>query len=383
MLCRNINIQYFYIFIVYTLFCYFFGIRFLEVFQDAQIHRRKDFLYNLNGISNKLTFEAVNNNTEFDEFANSLRKMPKAPYLILYDSTNVDVVLNHVCNLQFIPNSLSRLVAISFDPNSHSVLKQKHPNIPNLLFDLTGHKKSISSLPDPRGYLSYSLVLLVHAQICASLAFRGIDFWSMHQDTLWTGSFDQLELESRYGNYNLILDTIGNETPYYFRNKDLACGATFFVRGGPVSYQFFQQVISFMLTFQSPDSTIMSYLCSHQGYKCKFLPHSISSSFNYFESPREMVPVLIQIDGGRKDGDSKMDVLKRQNLVFTFENGTCNEKAVRELRETIKTSFQSLIRQDWSLEENWFGSGVFFLRHLFNVDPGRRKVYLKAHYHII
>lgn len=45
-----------------------------------------------------------------------------------------------------------------------------------------------------------------------------------------------------------------------------------------------------------------------------------------------MVPVLIQIDGGRKDGDSKMDVLKRQNLVFTFENGTCNEKAVRELR---------------------------------------------------
>lgn len=88
----------------------------------------------------------------------------------------MDVVLNHICNIQFIPNTLSRLVALAFDREAQMALKEKHPNIVNGLVDL----KKFSTVPENHGYVTYSLALHTHAKICASLALRGIDFWSMH-----------------------------------------------------------------------------------------------------------------------------------------------------------------------------------------------------------
>lgn len=53
-----------------------------------------------------------------------------------YDSSNLDVFLNHICNLAFIPNALSRLVAVSFDTNAHMIIREKHPRIPSVIVDL-------------------------------------------------------------------------------------------------------------------------------------------------------------------------------------------------------------------------------------------------------
>uniref|UniRef100_A0A8R1DQ63 Nucleotid_trans domain-containing protein n=2 Tax=Caenorhabditis japonica TaxID=281687 RepID=A0A8R1DQ63_CAEJA len=98
-----------------------------------------------------------------------------------YDSSNVDVVLNHICNLKFIPNALSRLVAVAFDENALNVLQKKHPTVPNVLVNLEQYTRTIDSDMENRRYLIYSFALVTHAKICASLAARGIDFWSMHQ----------------------------------------------------------------------------------------------------------------------------------------------------------------------------------------------------------
>uniref|UniRef100_A0A1I7UTZ7 Nucleotid_trans domain-containing protein n=1 Tax=Caenorhabditis tropicalis TaxID=1561998 RepID=A0A1I7UTZ7_9PELO len=279
--------------------------------------------------------------------------MHKPPYLILYDSSNVDVVLNHICNLRFIPNTLSRLVAIAFDENAELALRQKHPMIPNVLIDL----KPLVDYLDPgmqnRGYLIYTLALVVHAKICASLALRGIDFWSMHQDTLWTQNFDLMNVEDRYPDSNLLFDTIGNE------------------------------VESYMLSYQSPDSSIMTYLCGHHHYKCQFLPQWMVSSYNYFEGPRENVPILIQLDGGKRPGESKMDVMRRGRFVFRHDNGTCDERTFYKLREYVKFGFPDAIRKDGSLKENLYSKTLYVLKNLFNIDPGNRKFYLTIHQSLI
>lgn len=153
-----------------------------------------------------------------------------------------------------------------------------------------------------------------------------------------------------------------------------------------------------MLSHQSPDSTIFTYLCGHHHYKCQFLPQWMVSSFNYFEGPRENVPVLIQIDGGKQKGESKMDVLRRGNFVFQHENGTCDETNFHKLRqevlknilikqiffrENVKFGFPDFIRKDGSLKENSFQKTVYFMKNLFNVDPWNRKFYLTIHESLI
>lgn len=358
-------------------------VRFSEVFIDHRVFRQKNFLHTLNNLSAQIPFDKIHNDPNFEEFSYILKTMPKAPYLILYDSSNIDVVLNHICNLKFIPNSLSRLVAVAFDEKSQLALKQQYPAIPNVLIDLKPLMNQIEPKTENRGYLVYTLALVVHAKICASLALRGIDFWSMHQDTLWTQNFDMMNVEDRYPNANLLFDTIGNENQLYHRMQHWVCGATFFVRGNPMTYQFFSQVESFMLTSQSPDSSIFTYLCGHHQYKCEFLPQWMVSSFNYFEGPRENVPVLIQMDGGKKPGESKMDVLKRGKFVFRHENGTCDERNFHKLREYVKFGFPDSIRKDGSLKENWYSKTVYILKNFFNVDPWNRKFYLTIHQTLI
>ncbi|CAO4381661.1 unnamed protein product [Caenorhabditis nigoni] len=357
--------------------------RFTSIFTDYRVFRQKDFLLTLNDLSAQIPFEDIHEDDEFDEFANVLKAMPKAPYLILYDSSNIDVVLNHICNLQFIPNTLQRLVAVAFDEKSEMILRKNYPEVPNVLINLKPILDSMDPKKQNRGYLVYTLALVVHAKICASLAARGIDFWSMHQDTLWTQNFDMMNVEDRYPDANMLFDTIGNENPLYHRMRDWVCGATFFVRGNPTTFQFFRQLESYMLSYQSPDSSIMTYLCGHHHYKCEFLPQWMVSSFNYFEGPRDNVPVLIQLDGGKRPGESKIDVLKRGHFVFRHENGTCNERSFHKLRDYVKYGFPDAIQKDGSLKENWYSKTIYFFKNLFNIDPWNRKFYLTIHQSLI
>ncbi|VDO22174.1 unnamed protein product [Haemonchus placei] len=50
------------------------------------------------------------------------------------------------------------------------------------------------------------------------------------------------------------------------------CGSTFFARAGPVTVDFFKKVAHMMTRRQSPDSSIMTYLCGAKYYKCSTLP---------------------------------------------------------------------------------------------------------------
>lgn len=91
------------------------------------------------------------------------------------------MLYNHICNLKFIPNALSRVVTIAFDKDAHLNLQDKYPHIPNTLIDLAPLKESLKSVGENHGYLTYSLVLMVRVKICASLAQRGINFWISQQ----------------------------------------------------------------------------------------------------------------------------------------------------------------------------------------------------------
>ncbi|CAA92508.3 Nucleotide-diphospho-sugar transferase domain-containing protein [Caenorhabditis elegans] len=372
-------------FLVPSLHIYFIYILYTKsLYQgDGKMYKRKAYLQNLLSYSKEITFDTANAGVEFNAFANILKKMPKTPYVILFDSSNIDVLYNHICNLKFIPNAVSRIVAIAFDKDAHLKLHEKYPNIPNILIDLTPLKKSIEAVQENREYLTYGLVLMVRARICAHLAQRGVNFWLMQQDTIWTENLQMSYLEEKYPEAHLILDRIGNEMPFFYRMQMWACGATFFVRGSPTTYQYFKQVESYMFTDQSPDSTIMTYLCGHNGYKCEFLSYSVASSSNYFETLREYVPALIQLDGEKKDKETKMDTLTRGKFNFQFKNGTCNEKAYMNAKQSAKTAYLDAIGR-WPVPpESQYLKIQFFLGNLFNVDPWNRKAFMKYHYSLL
>ncbi|KAE9419214.1 hypothetical protein Angca_001076, partial [Angiostrongylus cantonensis] len=45
---------------------------------------------------------------------------------------------------------------------------------------------------------------------------------------------------------------------------------------------------------QSSDSSIMTYLCGAQYYKCTKMPHWLASSSNFFVGNRDVVPIIVQ-----------------------------------------------------------------------------------------
>ncbi|KHJ76400.1 hypothetical protein OESDEN_23980 [Oesophagostomum dentatum] len=73
------------------------------------------------------------------------------------------------------------------------------------------------------------------------------------------------------------------------------CGSTFFVRASPVTVDFFKKVALIMTRRQSPDSSIMTYLCGAPCYKCAKLPRWVISSSNFFMGNRNVTPVIIQL----------------------------------------------------------------------------------------
>ncbi|CAI2352860.1 unnamed protein product [Caenorhabditis sp. 36 PRJEB53466] len=356
--------------------------KFSELLVNARTFRQRTFLKTINNLSDQLTFEEIHNNYDFVQFSDILKSLGKPPYLIFYDSSNVDVVLNHICNLKFIPNALSRLVAISFDQKAQEVLKLNYPSVPSVLIDLQPIIKTLDTSMENRRYVIYTLALVTHAKVCASLALRGIDFWSMHQDTLWIDNFESMEIEDRYPDAFLLFDTVGNELPHYTRMQDWICGATFFVRANPITHQFFQQVTSFMLSYQSPDSSIMTYLCGHHQYRCEFLPRWIVSSFDYFEGPRQFAPVLLQMDAP-KSNETKMELFERARFVFRKTDGTCNEMAFRKLRNSVRNGLLERLRKDGKVKESMMKRMMYALKNISNIDPYNRKDFLKIHHSLI
>uniref|UniRef100_A0A1I7XIC2 RNA-directed RNA polymerase n=1 Tax=Heterorhabditis bacteriophora TaxID=37862 RepID=A0A1I7XIC2_HETBA len=86
-----------------------------------------------------------------------------------------------------------------------------------------------------------------------------------------------MKVEQRYPDANMLFDTVGND------QNARAC----FVR--------FTLKVAFLMTRrQSPDSSIMTYLCGARHYKCAKLPKWIVSSSNFFMGNRNITPVMIQ-----------------------------------------------------------------------------------------
>ncbi|KAK6016315.1 hypothetical protein OSTOST_18204, partial [Ostertagia ostertagi] len=72
-------------------------------------------------------------------------------------------------------------------------------------------QNSVPNDLENRRYVVYQLVLMLRAHIAAVLSSRGISFWSMQQDSLWTENFASMQVERHYPNSNLIFDTVGND----------------------------------------------------------------------------------------------------------------------------------------------------------------------------
>ncbi|CAI2310330.1 unnamed protein product [Caenorhabditis sp. 36 PRJEB53466] len=352
---------------------------------NPHLFRQRNIIQTVNRVSEKLTFETIHEDSEFKAFSEALKAMPKPPYLIFYDSNNLDVFLNHICNLEFIPNALPRLVAVSFDTTAHMILKEKHPDIRSVIVDLNPLKEALEDGYENRRYIIYQLVLLVRTRICASLALRGIDFWAMQQDSLWIENFESMNLEDRYPNASMLFDTVGNEQlREYNRMHGWICGSTFFVRGSPMTHQFFMQIDAFMRSHQSPDSSIMTYLCGHRQYKCQRLPRWVISSSDYFRGTRDTVPVLIQVDSEQKE-ETKMELFQRAHFIFRHENGTCDRESVHRLKDAVRLAFPEKLKllKHYYYEESWLQRLQYAYKHIFNVDRYNNKVFLTVHYSLV
>ncbi|PIC55704.1 hypothetical protein B9Z55_000087 [Caenorhabditis nigoni] len=357
------------------------------LFSMMSIHlfRQRNVIMTVDRVAAKLSFEDIHNDYDFVQFSEGLKAMQKPPYIVFYDSSNLDIFLNHICNLEFIPNALSRLVAISFDTNSHMILQEKYPKIPSVVVDLDPIKESLEETYENRRYIIYQLVLLTRTRVCASLALRGINYWAMQQDSLWIENFESMNIEDRYSDQYMLFDTVGNEQlPEYKRMHGWICGSTYFVRGNPTTHQFFMQVDAFMRSHQSPDSSIMTYLCGHRNYKCHRLPRWIISSSDYFRGTRETTPVMIQVDSDQKE-ETKMELFQRANFIFRHDNGTCDRRAVHKLRDAVRLAFPEKLK---TLGQNMYAEGLltrlyYAYKHIFNVDRYNNKVFLTVHYTLI
>ncbi|CAI5437431.1 unnamed protein product [Caenorhabditis angaria] len=371
------------IFVVVVYFVIICGWSFLKVFNEPRYWRQRNIIEKVDELSRIMSLERINENPEFERFSRSLQLLSNPGYVIFYDSSNLDITYNHICNLKSMPNSLSRLAAVSFDKKAYEEFDEKYPEIPNVLIDLDDIKNSMPENLENRKYIFYQIILLVRTRICAALASRGIDFWAMQQDTLWIDNFSSMDLEHRYPNALMLFDTVGNDLiPEYDRMRGWICGSTFFVRGNPTTFQFFSQIDTMMRTMQSPDSSIMTYLCGHRQYKCQRLPRWIISSSNYFLGPRANVPVLVQVDTDSREL-SKREVFQNSKFIFRSSNGTCDEKSVRKLRSAVQEALPNLIRTNIDYTEKIYNVWKYQLKSIFNKDPYNNKLFLTVHYGLI
>ncbi|KHJ81103.1 hypothetical protein OESDEN_19211, partial [Oesophagostomum dentatum] len=140
-----------------------------------------------------------------------LAKRKDPPYLLYLDKGFLEITLNHICNLEYMPDSIKRLAVVSFDPETEKELNRLHPEIPTVSLDFTPVRSAVPEDLENHRYVVYQLILMLRSHIAAVLSSRGISFWSMQQDSIWTENFVSMNVEQHYPDSLLIFDTVGND----------------------------------------------------------------------------------------------------------------------------------------------------------------------------
>ncbi|XGW21829.1 hypothetical protein V3C99_004636, partial [Haemonchus contortus] len=334
---------------------------------------------NVEKYSKILTREVIEKDHSFREFSDLLAKRKDPPYLLYLDKGFLNLTLNHICNLEYMPGALARLAIVSFNREVEKQLKRIHPYIPSVTLDFSAVKSTIPEDLENRRYIVYQLVLMLRSHIAAVLSSRGISFWSMQQDSLWTENFVSMEVEKHYPHSQLIFDTVGNDQfPIYDRlMPQWICGSTFFARAGPVTVDFFKKVAHMMTCRQSPDSSIMTYLCGAKYYKCSTLPRWIVSSSNFFMGNRNITPIIIQVDHESKL--PKMELFKKENFVFVDDDGSCNASAVIHIKHAVTNALMEVREDPHETEESILDHITWSLHRWLGFDPYYHKRFLRVH----
>ncbi|VDO71812.1 unnamed protein product [Haemonchus placei] len=149
------------------------------------------------------------------------------------------------------------------------------------------------SLPENlenRRYIVYQLVLMLRAHIAAVLSSRGISFWSMQQDSLWTENFVSMEVEKHYPHSQLIFDTVGNDQVRQYSFKE-----------------------SFVLILYSRN---LSKTGHHNATLCNpNLISDLSSKIKEFEARQDLIRALIRLPWPFK----VKCIPKLSNIIFAYQ----------------------------------------------------------------
>ncbi|EPB72322.1 hypothetical protein ANCCEY_08605 [Ancylostoma ceylanicum] len=308
---------------------------------------------NVDKYSRILSREVIEEDGRFLEFTKLLAKREDPPYLLYLDKGFFDITLNHICNLKYMAGSVERLAVISFDPEMERDFKKVHPQIPIVTLDFSIVKKSVPKTLENHRYVIYQLVLMLRSHIASVLSSRGISFWSMQQDSIWTENFVSMNVEQHYPDSLLIFDTVGND-----------------------------QVALLMTRRQSPDSSIMTYLCGAPHYKCAKLPRWVVSSSNFFMGNRNVTPVVIQVDHESKL--SKMELFRKENFVFIKDDLTCNASAVIHIKEAVTSALEEVRAEPKEDDEvATFDHILWCLHRWLGLDPYYNKRFLRVHEGIV
>ncbi|VDM69481.1 unnamed protein product [Strongylus vulgaris] len=201
----------------------------------------------------QLPREVIEKDVRFTEFTNILAKRKDPPYLLYLDKGFLEITLNHICNLKYMPNSIERLAVVSFDAETEREFSTIHPYIPTVTLDFSVVRNAVPEDLENHRYVIYQLVLMMRSHIASILSRRGISFWSMQQvtflkelaveDSIWTENFVSMDVEQHYPDSLLIFDTVGNDQVPIYRKlmPGWICGSTFFVRASPVTAGFFEK----------------------------------------------------------------------------------------------------------------------------------------------
>ncbi|PAV56463.1 hypothetical protein WR25_00186 [Diploscapter pachys] len=337
---------------------------------------------NVQKYSEMISIEFIENDPHFLSFAESLSLMQEPPFILFFDMSNLNVTLNHFCNLKFMYGTLKRATAVAFEKEAELVFQRHYPHVPIITIDFTAVKAAIPEDLENRKYIIYQLILLIRARVSTLLAARNIDFWCMQQDSIWTENFLSMDVEARFPQANLIFDTVGNDQiPIYQHMKGWICGSTFFVRGNKITAEFFKKVDLLMRSRQSPDSAIMTYLCGAARFKCAKMPRWMVSSSNFFMGNRDITPIIIQVD--HESNLTKMELFKREKFVFRMDNGTCNYTALAFIRQAVNIALPELISTETEDKTSYLFRFLEFLNEIIGFDPYHNKYFLHVHEGIV
>ncbi|CAJ0593493.1 unnamed protein product [Cylicocyclus nassatus] len=345
--------------------------------------RMGNIIANVDKYSKILSRETIEQDRRFLNFTNLLATRSEPPYLLYLDRGFLEITLNHICNLKYMPGSVERLAVVSFDPETEKQFNAVYPSIPTTSLDFSLVRNSVPKDLENHRYVIYQLVLMMRSHIASVMSRRNISFWSMQQDSLWTENFVKMNVEQHFPNSLLIFDTVGNDqVPIYERlMKGWICGSTFFVRASPVTAGFFEKVALLMTRRQSPDSSIMTYLCGAPQYHCAKMPRWVVSSSNFFMGDRSVIPFIIQVDHESKM--SKMELFRKENFLFMKDDGSCNASAVVHLKEAVTIALDE-VRVELKEEEMPVLDYVLWnLHRWFGFDPYNNKNFLRVHEGII